>query len=703
MAETPSAPAPSKIDFNSLSTEQLLAIARGEPAAAVISNPVAPVAPIPKAMPEPVSPMVSVGQGMMDFYGGAKQKYLNLTDPAAAEKYTQQRNEENAIIEKGRGDRGFDFARLGGNIATPLSLIPMGGAGLLGRTSMGAGAGGLGGYLNFDPKNTTESNLTNTAVGTVAGGALGAVLPPVIRFAIQGAHQGAQSIGNAVGSAWRSFTQAVSPNIVSNINSKVQITLQNSGIDFAKLPDAVKASVLDDAAQQFTLTGKLDPEMLLRKADIEAVGGAGTATRAQVTRDPYDWTAAQNAQKTEVNIPAVARNEQTTLTSRFQQQNTNTNKYAQALQDQMAAANAKKAGTPFEASTQTIEAIRAKDAAAKIAVDDLYKTFRDMGKGDVSVPDTQIAQTLGKIVDEIGVENIPPAVLSRLKEFGFLSGERTKLLTVTEADKLGRLINNNNPGHGTASLVSTQLKRAVDNAILDIPEIEASKALMAARGKAKARFADQEAGLAVERAIADVAPDRFFQQNIINGNVRDINSLKDQLIKTPDGEQAWNSLREHVVKWINEKATIGDGVFNGKRMENALKELGINKLNALFSPAEISRINTLLRGSKAMTLEPAFSNPNRSNTTSSMIGAALRFGNRIPGSNVFSAPISKEVESTIQQELLAKALQSGGLTAGRDAAQAAKREALMKMLMTNRPINPSMIPVATQEQYKSAR
>ena len=703
MAETPSATEPSKIDFNLLSNEQLLAIARGEPAASVISNPVAPVAPIPKAMPEPVSPMVSVGQGMMDVYGGAKQKYLNLTDPAAAEKYTQQRNEENAIIEKGRGDRGFDFARLGGNIATPLSLIPMGGAGLLGRTSMGAGAGGLGGYLNFDPKNTTESNLTNAAVGTVAGGALGAVLPPVIRGVIQGAHQGAQSIGNAVGSAWRSFTQAVSPNIVSNINSKVQITLQNSGIDFAKLPDAVKASVLDDAAQQFTLTGKLDPQMLLRKADIEAVGGAGTATRAQVTRDPYDWTAAQNAQKTEVNIPAVGRNEQTTLTSRYQQQNANTKKYAEALQNQMAAANAERAGTAFDASTQTIEAIKSKDAAAKVAVDNLYKTFRDMGKGDVSVPDTQIAQTLGKIVDEIGVENIPPAVLSRLKEFGFLSGERTKLLTVTEADKLGRLIGNNNPGHGTAGLVSTQLKRAVDNAILDIPEIEASKALMAARSQAKARFADQEAGLAVERAIADVAPDRFFQQNIINGNVRDINSLKGQLVKTPDGEQAWNSLREHVVKWINEKATIGDGVFNGKRMENAIKELGENKLNALFSPAEISQIKTLLRGSKAMTTEPAFSAPNRSNTTPSMIGAALRFGNRIPVSNVISAPISKEVESTIQQELLAKALQSGGLTAGRDAAQAAKREALIKMLMTNRPINPSMIPAATQEQYKSAR
>ena len=157
------------------------------------------------------------------------------------------------------------------------------------------------------------------------------------------------------------------------------------------------------------------------------------------------------------------------------------------------------------------------------------------------------------------------------------------------------------------------------------------------------------------------------------------------------------------MKWINDKSTVGDGVFNGKRMSDAIKSLGENKLNALFSTAEISQINTLLRGSKAMTTEPAFAAPNRSNTTPSMIGAALRFSNRIPVSNVFSAPISKEVESTIQQELLAKALESGGVTAGRDAAQAAKREALIKMLMTNRPINPSMIPAAAQEQYKSTK
>ena len=686
-------------DLSKLSETQLLSMLRGGP------TPAAPDSFTQSLMqPEPVSPMVRVGQGMSDIYSGAKQKYLNLTDPAAAAEYTKQKAENDALIAKGRaayGESGFDPLRMAGSVATPLSLIPMGAGGLLARTGMGAAAGGAGGYVNFDPTNTTQSNLTNTAMGAVGGGVLNAAAPPVVGGLIKGA----QEVGNLVGSAWRSLAQKVSPSLVSNISNKVQITLQNNGIDFSKLPDAVRASVLDDAAQQFTTTGKLDADMLMRKADIEAVGGVGTATKAQISRNPTDWTAAQNLQKTEVNIPAVARGEQETMTGRFQQQNASTNRYAQALQDQMAPtlAGVPKATTPLQASEQTIKAIQQKDADANKAVGDLYTKFRELGKGDTPVPDTQIAQTLGKIADEIGAENIPPAVLSRLQQFGFMGGTRTKLLTVTEADKLGRLIGNNNPGHGTAGMVSTQLKRAVDNALLDIPEIDATEALMAARNAARARFNDREAGAAVERAIADVAPDRFFQQNVIGGNVRDIVSLKDQLSKTSEGSQAWDSLREQAMKWIRDKSTSANGVFSGSKMNDAIEQLGKDRLNVIFTQPELTQIQTLLRGSKAMTMEPAFAAPNRSNTSPALIGAALRIGNRLPIANLITGPISREVESSIQQKLLANALESGGSALEQQTAQAARRAALVKQLISDRAYNPSMIPTATQEQYKPAR
>ena len=476
----------------------------------------------------------------------------------------------------------------------------------------------------------------------------------------------------------------------------MSVTLQNAGVDLAALPAAIRQSVLDDAALQFTATGKLDPEMLLRRSDINAVGGPGSATRAQITRDPADWTNAQNLQKTEVNIPAVQRGEQPTLTGRFQQQNASTNRFAEDLQNKIGGT----APTQTQASEQTIKAIQARDRASEDAVDALYKQFRDLGKGDLPVPDTKIADTLGNIVDEIGVENINKSVLSRLQEFGFLGGTRTKLLTVTEADKLGRMIGTNNPGFGVESLVAKKLKRSVDAAILEIPEIDVSSGLMKARAAASKRFAEQEAGLGVSRAIADVAPDRFFQQNILGGNTRDIIAMRDQLNKTADGTQAWDSIRGQVVQFIRDQATSANGVFSGARMQDAMKRIGQDRLAQIFTPQELAQVQTLLRGSKAMTLEPAFAAPNRSNTTPSLMGALLRLGNKMPLMSVVTGPIEREVAASAQQSALANALQGVGVTASRDSADAVRRAALVKLLTEDRAYNPAMLPTAVQEQYR---
>ena len=675
-------------DFTNYTDEQLVAIIRGQ-------NP-ATLRPVEAApWPEPVSPLVRIGQGMSDIYGGVKQKYLNLTDPDAAAQYTKEGAENNAIIARGRaayGEGGFDPLRMAGAVATPLSLVPMGGASAITRAGLGALTGGAGGYASFDPTNTTGSNLTNAAVGAVGGGALNAAAPPFVSALVSGA----QTVKNTVGQAWRSLTQKVSPAVANNITQQVSVTLQNAGVDLAALPAAIRQSVLDDAALQFTATGKLDPEMLLRRSDINAVGGPGSATRAQITRDPADWTNAQNLQKTEVNIPAVQRGEQPTLTGRFQQQNASTNRFAEDLQNKIGGT----APTQTQASEQTIKAIQARDRASEDAVDALYKQFRDLGKGDLPVPDTKIADTLGNIVDEIGVENINKSVLSRLQEFGFLGGTRTKLLTVTEADKLGRMIGNNNPGFGVESLVATRLKRSVDSAILEIPEINVSSALTKARDAAKTRFAEQEAGLGVSRAIADVAPDRFFQQNILGGNTRDIIAMRDQLNKTADGTQAWDSIRGQVVQFIRDQATSANGVFSGARMQDAMKRIGQDRLAQIFTPQELAQVQTLLRGSKAMTLEPAFAAPNRANTTPSLMGALLRLGNKMPLMSVVTGPIEREVAASAQQSALANALQGVGVTASRDSADAVRRAALVKLLTEDRAYNPAMLPTAVQEQYR---
>jgi hypothetical protein len=54
---------------------------------------------IPNA--EPPSAMVSAGRGLMDVWEPIKQSYLNLSDPAQAAIYRQQRSEDEKLYDRG--------------------------------------------------------------------------------------------------------------------------------------------------------------------------------------------------------------------------------------------------------------------------------------------------------------------------------------------------------------------------------------------------------------------------------------------------------------------------------------------------------------------------------------------------------------------------------------------------------------------------
>ena len=118
------------------------AVPRTESATATIEPPssmglmdvAAGLAPPGMAEIEPPNAMARMGRGMMDVYQGGKQKYLNWINPEEAARYTQERNADLTLYEQGRGpDAGFDWMRLAGGAATPLSLIPGGAASLGGR------------------------------------------------------------------------------------------------------------------------------------------------------------------------------------------------------------------------------------------------------------------------------------------------------------------------------------------------------------------------------------------------------------------------------------------------------------------------------------------------------------------------------------------------------------------------------------------
>jgi len=691
-----------KIDYSKLTDDQLLAIAGG----ASIHAPDA----LDRALmtPEVPNPAVRLGRGMMDFYQGVKQKALNSINPEEAKDYTAQVNEEIAKYEAGRkagGQQGMDLMRLGGNIATPLALLPGGGATKLARFGLGALAGGTMGYTNFNPENSETSNLINTAVGAFSGGTLNTVAPSLVR----GAVQGGQYLYNKGAEAVRGALARLSPTVQNEITNNLRITLQRSGVDFDKLGPAIQDAMLQDAAQQMKLTGKLDPAQTLRKADIEAVAGPGSSTLGQVTQDPAQYTLERNLQKTEVNLPAVQRGESGTLTQRFTDQDRAMKSYGQRLADAVygeTPADAR-AATPFQAAENVASTVNKEYSRLGDEVGNAYDIARKTLGAQTELPAAEFSKRATTALQDYS-DVMPAPIAKRLQEFGFdLTGQAkpTKAFTVEEGDKLLKLVNKRYASADPATQSAlNEIRGALKDALMEAGKAgnDSAQKFMDAISAASSRFRTFE-----PKPLASIVQDKantstFFQNQVLNGNPNDLKALAGVLEGAEGGTAALNDLKGQTLQYVMDKATQGGRApFSGARYQDALRQIGEDRLRVLFKPEELQGIKTLERGSLAMTYEPAFAAPNRSNTTPSALGAILRYGNKVPLLNMTTDPLSREIDASATQKLLAQALSAEGAnTSARNAAQAATRDRIARLLLTNRAVNLGVIPASGLEQQR---
>lgn len=647
----------SALDLSSLSTEQLLRAKAGTPIDLPIEKPNA---------------LVRLGRGFEDVRSGVKQLGTFLGEKAASmalgepeinpansagTDLTRQGTEDLNLYERGRGpDAGMDWMRLAGNVLGTAPTMAVGGAASLGgRMALGAGQGAASSAAMFTPEH--ESKLKQTLIGAGFGAAM-----PVVLQGVKMAYGGAK---DKVASY--SLDPATNPALRAALSQDVNVALQAKGMDFNALTQETRKSLLNDAAEALKVGGKLDADALARKAQIETVGAK--PTRASVTRSPQDWQFEQNTRGLREGIgdPIVKRAQDN----------------AAAMTDylgKLRSATGGKATTPYEAGESAVNAIKAQDAEKEKVVSGLYDAYRSSGGLDLPVPDVKLASTLGKVADEIGTENIPAAVLNRLKSFGLMDGERTKLLTVNEADKLNRLINNNNPGNGPASLALGKLKSALNESLMDIEDKGVSEALTKARGAAAQRFAEQDASKGIGAAIDDVHPDRFVKRFIIDAPARDMKATLAELSKSPQGTQAVSDVKGHVLDTLLLKATgktnvddVAGAPFSGVRFSKALDGIEPEKLHALFNAKEIEALRTLQKASKYLTEEVPFSDVNHSKTTAALANLMMKIGNT-PLLGGIAKPIigafslgQKWMEDSTARRAVAEAL-AGGVPADKAPA-----------------------------------
>lgn len=598
---------------------------------------------------EQPTPIERIGRGVADFTEGATQMGLWLKDQItggdSAGEFTRERSDDQRLYEKGRGEgSGIDWWRMTGNAATvaPAMLIP-GGQTLGAKMAAGAAIGGATAGTMFTPEGS------NKVVQTALGAATGAAAPVVGEAIGNAASKVVQAVKDVPGKVGRSIGMSI-PGGRTSFTNEIKLSMGNAGVDWDSIPKALQSAMTKDAEAMFKATGKIDAEALLRKAAIEAVAGEGMATTAQITRNPAQWTAERNLQKV-TESEASKR-----ITTRYQQQDNALRTYGDRVGKQVTGTQltGKTASTPFQASEDVINAVGTVFKQTGDDVSAAYELGRKAFGNQADLPVTEFSKKVTTALDDFS-DVMPEPVRRRLEEFGFSRmgpTKATKALTVEEGDKLLKLVNRRYTAGKDATVDASldAVRGALKEAMLELGQSgnAAANGFRTAWNDAAQRFRMFEPKPIAEAVKGTADAQRFMQNRVMAGNPNDINALRNVVTQAPGGDQAWNTLRGQVWQSILDDATAqGRGAFNGAAFDRALNKLGPDRLQALF-PDYLPQIETLRKAALAMTNEPAFAAPNRSNTASTFANWMLRYAPDVPVLGPMVAKPMQNITTNVQ-------------------------------------------------------
>lgn len=599
--------------------------------------------------PEKPSGMASIGRGMMDLYQGVKQLGLMasdaLTGQSEATAYTKQVSEEIANYERGRGpNAGFDFARLAGNIATPMVALPGGvGGNLAMRVGTGAAAGAAQGGAMFVP--TGESRAGNMTAGAVGG----AIAPAAVQGLSNMFRSGANTGANAVAGAVRAGIDD------AGVAQRVAQMAVDEGIDLRKLTLDAQNVLLAEAKKQLQV-GELNPVALRRVAEAAAVDPRLKLTRAQATRDPIQWQIEQDLR----GIRGVGDD----LRRHFGGQGQILTESAERIRGGVQATTDR----PFQAAEQAISTIQGKFKDTGDLVSDLYKAAKQTVGVQADVPLGPLQGRAMQVLNDFD-DVVPAPIKSRLESLGIgrMGPEKaTKAFTVEEAEALDKLINkrwdaSNKPLTAALTGLKGAIKESLE-AIGDDAGTDAAKAFRIAKDKAVARF--DEFGQRIAKAAADdVAPDKFLKKFVIGGDVRDIKALVKTLTTgTPEqvakGAESLNSIRAATLTELFEgKGAFVDGMLSGAKLDKALRDMGPERVRAIFTPEQVAQLERLRKVSLDLTKPPPLADINYSRTSGALANLLGSIG-KVQGLGLVGKVAQSEVERA-QRATAAKAMAGG--------------------------------------------
>jgi hypothetical protein len=438
------------------------------------------------------------------------------------------------------------------------------------------------------------------------------------------------------------------------------------------------------AAHDQTTFDKLSPEATQRAARLESQGMP--YTRGQVERSTRELGKEALLERTEAGQKLVdIRNEQT------RQLNQSLDDAVGRLRGQATSAEG--------AGAKVIENLKTQEKASAQRVKDLYDHARDTGQAEARISSQPVFDLINNIDNPAHLDYIG----NKLQRMGMAEKDANgnwvpkgdKTISLNQLDEIYKAAS----AEGKADATKAHYAREVKNRINEITEGAGGDAYRAAR-QARLEHAKTFDDPKIMDLLLDdtkgnrrVALENVWNQTVMRGSLADLRRVKQQLLtgrdKPAQSRQAWREMQSQTMQHIREVATKGPKDAAGRRpvsganLRKVLNEIGDDKLNILFSKAQIRRLYRVADVAEDVTTAPRLPAGGQV-PTAGLLTTMLDVATKIPVAGKF-------VEAGVGAVKLGKKLTAEG------AAEGKVREALRG------PLEKPSEKFSLREAYQKAR
>lgn len=550
------------------------------------------------------------------------------------------------------GDTGFDQAGTLGTAAFDMALLGRLGLPrtLVGMTGYGAIGGGLGGMMTPVEDSDQMSNLGYLGQllkqGAV-GAAVGAVAAPAAAVSLDKLATGAKSVGQTASNFVRRMVNPTLPQRLasnaSDLDALLEAQARQVGVDWPRVPNAVKESLREAARRATNSTGDF-PRDAVKNRLIAEREGLPQLTLGQATRDPMQYS--REANSPDETLRALFGEQRNAATDRL---HIMANRFGPDR-------------TPYELGSRIGAEIESQAKTRRAAVGKLYDAFTDDAAGYHKIQNTPdfVRNALTALKTEQSFDDLPPVFQKQLLDLE-AAGDR---LSIRDAAQLWKNINKfhsttaGTPAGNALGTVKAELGKLLDNPTFSVTS----------KGDdviAKFRAANAERRALGEwenssRAIADlasrdprVAAEKVFERFVMSGSVDDMSGLWKTLpleLRNEVKREFVNRVSTTALNDYKSQATKAGAAT--KLLENFPKE----KLALMFKDEELRSLRNTLEYLRLTSEAPPGNFVNRSNSLVDLKDFVASTSN-VP---LTGAAVSRPLRALMEQHMASKAT-SGGL------------------------------------------